>query len=162
MSNLILPLGLERNGSELDTLPVSAQEVVPNIPFRAVLAQVPSGEIAIERGADGAYLQFDCDCLDALPYCQAQCCALKGIVVLPEEEGIELNNSPYPLVWNDNMNFWEMKKSADGYCACLDRETRRCGVYEQRPATCKEFHCTKGHGVRGWKLPNQVIRHSTI
>lgn len=161
---LILPHGLG-NGNDGISDPVQSSEIelkeeAPTIPYRQVLKELPSGEIRIERGADGAYLLFDCDCLEALPYCHAQCCSLKGIVVLPQEEGIDLENSPYPLVFNDNMNFWELQKGADGYCNCLNRETRRCNVYDHRPATCREFHCTRGHGVRGWKLPNQVIRHS--
>lgn len=163
---LILPHGLE-TGSENDSKPAEIQnpepiEDAPNIGYRQVLKEMPSGEIRMERGADGAYLLFDCECLDALPFCQAQCCALKGIAVLPQEEGIDLNNPPYPLVWNDNMNFWELQKGADGYCNCLNRETRRCDVYDHRPMTCREFHCTRGHGVRGWKLPNQIIRHSVM
>lgn len=163
---LILPHGLE-TGAEKTPEPAENQnfresDKAPVIPYKTVLKEVPSGEIRIERGADGAYLLFDCECLDALPFCQAQCCALKGIVVLPQEEGIDLENSPYPLVFNDNMNFWELQKGADGYCNCLNRETRRCDVYDYRPATCRDFHCTRGHGVRGWKLPNQVIRHSVI
>lgn len=163
---LILPHGLEtgdNNGSESVQAPDSKpNEEAPTIGYRQVLREVPSGEIRIERGADGAYLMFDCECLHALPFCQAQCCALKGIAVLPQEEGIDLDNSPYPLVWNDHMNFWELQKGADGYCNCLNRETRRCDVYDRRPATCREFHCTRGHGVRGWKLPNQIIRHSVM
>jgi hypothetical protein len=56
-----------------------------NVPHRAVLRKVPSGEIAIETGGDGVFLRFDCDCLDALPYCKAACCGLSGIEVTAEE-----------------------------------------------------------------------------
>lgn len=166
MSNLILTPGLEMNGNNSEATqglvqePEKIEEKVPNIPYRQTLKEVSSGEIRIERGADGAYLLFDCECLDALPYCHAQCCALRGIAVFPEQEGFELDNPPYNLVYNDELNFWEMQKGADGYCNCLDRETRRCGVYEDRPMTCKEFHCTRGVGMRGWKLPNVMTRHS--
>lgn len=165
MSSLILPPGLEMNGSEPECLVdtpspnTETKEQVPTIPYKQVLKELPSGEIRIERGADGAYLLFDADCLDCLPYCHAQCCSLKGIAVFPENEGFELENPPYNLVYNDQLNFWELQKGADGYCNCLDRETRRCSVYENRPFTCKDFHCTRGLGMRGFKLPNLMYRH---
>lgn len=165
MSNLILPPGLEMNGSKSEQVTDAAEQTteqeehVPTIPYRQTLKEVPSGEIRIELGADGAYLLFDCDCLDAIPFCQAQCCSLKGIAVFPDDEGFELDSPPYNLVYNDQLNFWEMQKGADGFCNCLNRETRRCGVYENRPFTCKDFHCTRGIGMRGFKLPNIMHRH---
>lgn len=133
------------------------KEEAPVIPRITVIAQFEDGEIRIERGADGAYLLFDCSCLDALPYCQAQCCALKGTVLQPGEED-KLEH--IPTHFNDMMGMWELQRDADGYCTCLNRETRRCGIYEERPLTCQQFHCTRGAGMRGWKLPNQIHRQS--
>lgn len=135
------------------------QEEAPYIPRVTVIAQFKDGEIRIERGADGAYLLFDCNCIDALPFCHAQCCSLKGIILTEEEEDLK---QTYPMVWNEAMNMYEMRRDADGYCTCLDRETRRCGIYEDRPTTCQQFHCTRGIGMRGWKLPNQIHRQSMV
>ncbi|HEY9652973.1 MAG TPA: YkgJ family cysteine cluster protein, partial [Coleofasciculaceae cyanobacterium] len=123
-----------------------------------VIKQLPSGEIRLELGADGVYLQFDCDCLDALPYCQAQCCALKGTGVAPEE----LQAIAYPVEWDRDTELAVMQRDADGFCTCLDRQTRRCGIYKDRPQTCQNFHCTRGAHVRGWKLANSVYRQSMI
>lgn len=148
------------NGQLLISPAKEESEDVPIIPRVTVIATVPSGEIRIERGADGAWLQFDCDCLDALPYCHAQCCALKGILLTSEEEEADID--PKFLEVNAQFNVAEMKRSCDGYCGALDRDTRRCTIYDNRPLTCRSFHCTRGSEMRGWKLPNQVYRHSQI
>jgi len=41
------------------------------------------------------------------------------------------------LMYEDN--FAELKKSSDGYCIMLDKETRLCTMYENRPSVCKDF-----------------------
>lgn len=128
----------------------------PKVERVKVIASVPSGEIRIEQGADGAWLLFDCDCKDALPYCQAQCCALIGTKVQPEEE----ERLGALIEWDDIHGMVIMKRDADGFCTCLNRETRTCNIYEQRPHTCRAFHCTRGAGVRGWKLSNSVNMQS--
>lgn len=156
-------MSLDGNGSEPLLLSPSSKEqkaIAPTIPRSTVIATVPSGEIRIEQGADGAWLQFDCDCLDALPYCHAQCCSLKGILLSSDEE--EERIPAKFLIENTNYQVMEMKRSCDGYCSALNRDTRRCTIYEDRPSTCRSFHCTRGHDMRGWKLPNQVYRQSEI
>lgn len=113
-----------------------------------------TGEIRTELGADGFYIQFDCECKDALPYCQAQCCALIGTYVNFEE----LDALAYPVA--SDGHGYVMKRAADGFCVCLDRQTRLCKIYDQRPQTCKSFHCTRGADQRGWKAANHVNRQS--
>lgn len=131
----------------------------PTVPRRIVIRKTPSGEIALEQGADGLYLRFDCDCIDALPYCQAQCCALVGTIVFPEE----LNAQPnLPVDWDDELKQFVLNRDSDGFCTCLDRRTRLCSIYQQRPSTCQKFHCTRGASQRGWKLSNRVHRQSEI
>jgi len=127
----------------------------PEIPRKQVIASFPSGEIRIETGADGAWLLFDCDCTDALPYCKAQCCALKGTSLHPEEEALN-----YDAVWDEMTNTMVLRRDADGFCTYLDRSTRRCEIYVQRPQTCRDFHCSRGGPMRGFKLSNAVHRQS--
>lgn len=129
----------------------------PKINRKYVLKEVPSGEIRVEQGADGLYLLFDCDCLDALPICQAQCCSLRGIGVEAYEEE---KYSDSMIEWDDQMNLAVMIRGADGFCNCLNRENRTCQIYENRPRTCSSFHCTRGARVRGWKLSNAVKTQS--
>lgn len=128
-------------------------ETAPRVPRKTTLMTVPSGEIRTEAGADGLYLVFDCDCIDALPICKAQCCGMKGTVVqfdeIPELLGM--------TILNDIHNRHEMKRDCDGLCCALDRDTRLCTIYEKRPFTCQDFHCSRGL-QRGWQLPRGISR----
>lgn len=124
----------------------------PEISRKQVIAKVPSGEIRLEQGADGLWILFDCECIHALPWCQAQCCGLKGIGVLPDEQ----ERLDKFLEWDNNLNMPVMVRDADSKCCALDRKTCTCTIYEQRPRTCRDFHCTWGADMRGWKLPNSV------
>ena len=142
------------NSNQLAT--IEEAEQVESIPRKVILREVPSGEIRIEDGADGAYLLFDCECLDALPYCRAQCCGLRGTIISPEE----YHSNKYEAHWDEGVNGMVLKRDADGFCSCLDRETKRCNIYEERPNVCKNFHCTRDAMARGWKLNNSVSRQN--
>ncbi|GET44155.1 hypothetical protein MiSe_89810 [Microseira wollei NIES-4236] len=134
---------------------------VPSTPRRSLLVSVKSGEISIEQGADGAWLRFDCDCIDALPYCLAQCCALRKTIVFPEEaeeKGIPKSK----LEIDETIDECVMKRDSDGYCTCLDRRTRLWEIHDHKPQTCSKFHCTRWAHQRGWKLANAVARQSII
>lgn len=122
------------------------------IPQRVVLKEVPSGQIVIEQG-NGTWIRFECDCRDALPYCQAQCCGLPGTIVLSEETDLG-----YPIEFDEGLNHWVLERGSDTFCVCLDRTTRLCGIYDHRPQTCRAFHCTKGANMRGWKLYAGAVR----
>lgn len=128
----------------------------PEIDRVTIIKAVASGNIRVESGADGLYILFDCDCLDALSVCKAQCCRLRGIGVYPEEQD-KLDEF---LEWDGELGMPVMIRDADGACCKLDRNTCTCTIYEDRPITCQKFHCTKGSTQRGWKLSNNVKRHS--
>lgn len=130
------------------------------VPQRTVLKKVPSGEIALEIGGDGTWLRFDCDCLDALPYCKAACCGLHGIrvdeheleksVTVKHESGVVKTTLQQLTVIDDDEHV--MIRGSDGLCTCLSRQTRLCGLYKDRPDTCQSFHCSRGPAARGWRL----------
>lgn len=134
---------------------------------RVVLVKLENGgEVRLESGDSGQWLQFDGECLDMLPYCRAQCCALTGTVV--DEESQEKLAQAYGektaevlLDFHSSREWIVMKRQADGRCIALDRETCKCTIYEHRPNTCSAFHCTKGSGMRGWPLGNAVTRQWT-
>jgi hypothetical protein len=113
-------------------------------PNKTMILQVASGTIDLEAGGDGVYLQFNCDCADALPYCKARCCSINGILLNDAEarSGLFEASGDPP----------ELKRCADGYCCYNDRGSRSCTVYEQRPVTCRDFHCSRGPLMRGWRL----------
>ena len=115
-----------------------------------------TGQITSQSGADGAWIQFDCECTDALPICRAQCCSLRG-TFLTDEEAM---SGEYDCFTDPQSGIAQLRRDADGACTYLDRNTRQCSIYETRPNTCRQFHCTRGADVRGWKLSNGVARHS--
>ena len=133
-------------------LPGPALPVAPDpsrsrpLPTRTVLWTGTTGEIRVEDGADGVYLQFDLDCLEALPFCRARCCALPGTELSADESATgryaqEADGLLYVLA-----------RRATGQCVYLDPGSRRCTIYGERPDVCQAFHCTRGAGVRGWRL----------
>lgn len=132
----------------------------PVIGHSTVLVKLPNGEIRTETGSDGTWLMFDAPCLECLPYCKAHCCSCTGILVT-DDEVEEYADTSVKLTFNYELNSCEMTKSSDGFCHALDRQTRTCSIYEDRPHTCKTFHCTRGFLQRGWKLSNLPNRLST-
>lgn len=132
----------------------------PVVNHTTVLVELPNGQIRTEMGADGIWLMFDAPCLECLPYCKAHCCSCVGITTT-EEESEDFLEKNIPLVFNYELGDFEMLKGADGFCCQLDRQTRTCTIYEDRPHTCRTFHCTRGYLQRGWKLSNLPNRLST-
>lgn len=116
-----------------------------------------TGQITSSIGSDGTWIQFNCSCLDALPTCFAQCCALRG-TYLTEEEA---NTGEFDCYPEPDTGLPVLRRDSDGFCVYLDRDTRRCSIYESRPIACQKFHCTRAADTRGWKLANHVDRQST-
>lgn len=146
-----------------DTHPESDREQSGSFPVvnhSTVLVKLPNGEIRTESGADGTWLMFDAPCLECLPYCKAHCCSCTGILLI-EDEVEQYSDQNIPTTFNFEADEFEMKKSADGFCSMLDRQTRTCTIYEDRPQTCRTFHCTQGYLQRGWKLSNLPNRLNT-
>lgn len=148
--------------SEVLSLPISSSDAVQlsrspsEIERKITIAHTSNGEVRLELGADGVFILFDGPCLEMLPFCQAQCCALKGTGAQSDE----IERLDAYLDWDNELGMPVMRRDADGFCTCLDRKTRRCGIYEERPYTCQQFHCTRGAHQRGFKLPNAVHRQS--
>jgi Fe-S-cluster containining protein len=46
---------------------------------------------------------------------------------------------PDALIAVDAWGGHVMARLDDGWCAALDRRTMLCGIYEQRPAVCREY-----------------------
>jgi uncharacterized protein len=64
--------------------------------------------------------------------CDAVCCRLT-VVLMPEDR------IPAWLVAEDDHGPDTMKKGHDGWCVALDRESRRCTIYADRPQICRKF-----------------------
>jgi Fe-S-cluster containining protein len=64
--------------------------------------------------------------------CKACCCKLE--VMLMSEDDVPLH-----LTEEDRWGGRIMAREDDGWCAALDRETLLCGIYERRPAICRDY-----------------------
>ena len=64
--------------------------------------------------------------------CQAACCQLE--VMLITDTGV-----PERYINRDQWGGETMKQLDDGWCICVDRDTRLCTIYENRPWVCRIF-----------------------
>jgi Fe-S-cluster containining protein len=73
------------------------------------------------------------DCDSRLPLCGAACCKLPFALSREDvHEGV--------LRWDLGRPYM-IAQGPDHTCVHLDRETRRCGVYAQRPIPCRGYDC---------------------
>jgi Fe-S-cluster containining protein len=73
------------------------------------------------------------DCASVIAVCKARCCTLSVFCSAQDvDEGV--------VKW-DYSRPYQVRKNADGYCIHSESDTRRCGVYERRPATCRSYDC---------------------
>ena len=75
----------------------------------------------------------DWPCQKYLQQCHAKCCSF--VFALTKEEA-ELGAIQY----NDKRPFF-IDHAEDGYCVHLDRETRKCKEYDNRPLRCRRYDC---------------------
>lgn len=73
------------------------------------------------------------DCAALMPICHARCCSLSFELTTQDlDEGRVMWEATAPYV---------IRHERDGYCAHLDRGSGGCGVYGERPATCRGYDC---------------------
>ena len=112
-----------------------------------------------ERGMGVAVQEFDdskyrfpggavIDCDARLPLCGAACCKLPFALSREDvHEGV--------LRWDLGRPYM-IAHGTDHACVHLDKQTRKCGVYEQRPVPCRGYDCRKD--ARIWlDFDNRVI-----
>jgi Fe-S-cluster containining protein len=93
------------------------------------------------------------DCAARIPICHAVCCRLRFALSIEE-----IDNGP--LKWDLGRPYYN-RIDEDGYCQKFDRETRGCGVYEQRPTPCRGYSCE--HDERIWTdFENMVLNTEWI
>ena len=73
------------------------------------------------------------DCEKRIPICRARCCSFTVEMSKQDlDEGLLLWEIEQPYV---------LRREPDGLCSHLDRHTRFCGVYQNRPAACRTYDC---------------------
>ena len=93
------------------------------------------------------------DCENRRHLCRSACCRLRfALSVQDLEEG--------KLRW-DLGHPYMIRHSEDGYCHHLKRENGHCGIYENRPLTCRSYDCR--NDTRIWedfekRIPSPKLR----
>ena len=64
--------------------------------------------------------------------CRANCCKLE--VMLMGEDDV-----PDAFTAIDRWGGHVMARLEDGWCAALNRDTMLCGIYQRRPAICRDY-----------------------
>jgi Fe-S-cluster containining protein len=88
---------------------------------------------AVDKYAVATPAELDCAAL--IPLCKGRCCRLTFPLSFQdlEEGGIQWNYArPYRIRQGD-----------DGYCVHSEGATRRCALYQRRPAVCRSYDCRK-------------------
>ena len=64
--------------------------------------------------------------------CRACCCRLEVMLMSGDDV-------PLHLTEEDRWGGRVMARSDDGWCAALNRDSMLCGIYERRPAICRDY-----------------------
>lgn len=88
------------------------------------------------------------DCENRIALCRGACCRLTfALTVQDLEEG--------RVKWDLGRPYM-IRHDEDGYCHHVERETKRCGLYEKRPVICRAYDCRKDKRI--WEdFENRVV-----
>jgi Fe-S-cluster containining protein len=130
-----------------DEYPPEAPEQ-PRLIWPAVALRVDD-----DPDAQSAQPEVLVDCEARMPICQAVCCKLKFPLSAPEVESRKVKwDIGHPYV---------IRHESSGYCTHNDPETRRCGVYADRPRICRTYSCARD--TRIWAdFDNMVLNQEWI
>jgi Fe-S-cluster containining protein len=118
---------------------VTAEELVAAVD--AVRTETDIG-IAIRVDREGSELAgTPVDCEARMHACHAVCCRLRFPLTVEEVEGGLMK-------WDLGRPYFN-RHGSDGYCVQCDSGTHACGIYEQRPAPCRQYSCADDKRI--WK-----------
>jgi Fe-S-cluster containining protein len=88
------------------------------------------------------------DCENRIALCRGACCRLSfALSVQDLEEG--------RVKW-DLSRPYMIRHDEDGYCHHIERTTKHCGLYENRPVVCRAYDCRKDKRI--WEdFENRVV-----
>lgn len=87
--------------------------------------EITNIEVANVSATDNEALEVSC------ANCQACCCRLEVIII--SDTGV-----PEEHITHDQWGGEVMARLDDGWCSALDRYTKMCTIYENRPWVCRE------------------------
>lgn len=88
------------------------------------------------------------DCENRIALCRGACCRLSfALTVQDLEEG--------RVKWDLGRPYM-IRHDEDGYCHHVERTTKRCGLYDNRPVICRAYDCRKDKRI--WEdFENRVV-----
>ena len=108
---------------------------------REVLRAVKTGTIEVVSDVVLTRIEFNCDCLDALPLCNAICCRMKAgySIELEADELDSYKARPAP----GKPGTLILQTAEDGLsCVYLNKETSTCTIHGRAPKMCRRWHCS--------------------
>lgn len=112
-----------------------------------ILKKLPSGTIDIVTNGPITLLQFNCGCLDALPYCRAMCCRSR-LAYNTSLTQIEIETNKFEMLPGPGGMVLQTKVDNDWECHYLGDDCK-CKVHEDKPENCKNWHCSPGGPTKG-------------
>ena len=115
------------------------EERVPKVTKAIQIADGKAYSFAVDYGEVGAdkydLPPLDIPCQQLLPICKARCCQLQFSLSTQDlNEGVVRWNYARP---------YRIRQGSDGYCVHNQTGSNTCGVYQHRPAPCRQFDCRK-------------------
>jgi len=114
------------------------------IESRVTLKQFESGgTIDLVMTPAGPVLQFNCSCLDALPFCKGMCCGNRQLynTNLTEKESkrfLSFTAEKRPG------EFFLMYDPGDRKCVYQNKTDGTCFIHNDKPRECNVWHCSPG------------------
>lgn len=108
------------------------RRLLAKVAERSALPEPPVVKLRVFSGDKYEIAGPDIDCASLVHLCRARCCSLDVKLTRQDiDEG--------QLEWQVEQPYL-LTKASDGYCSYLG-EGGGCGVYDVRPATCREYDC---------------------
>ena len=107
-----------------------------------ILVETKSGPIELVKIGPAMFLQFNANCEDCLPFCQAMCCRMRMAynVELTDEEAIKFKGLDAEKNGR-KLKILPVKDTTTWDCAYLTGDSK-CSVQEEKPSRCRNWHCS--------------------
>ncbi len=108
------------------------------------LVELPSGKIELVKVGPVMFLQFNAECAECLPYCNAMCCRMRMAynVELSDEEAIKFKGLDAEKDGR-KLKVLPVKDTTSWDCSYLTEESK-CSVHSDKPSHCRDWHCSPG------------------
>lgn len=111
----------------------------------------PGIAMRVDRKAKGEFIPVNCE--ERMHICNAICCKLDFALSAEEVESGKVK-------WDLGRPYF-IRHESHGHCTHIDPETKKCGIYHDRPSVCKIYSCAKDERI--WKdFDKMELNHEWI